>query len=338
MKKNTFTLVASFAFFAALQPTMAQQLTQPAGLSTFAAPTPTPPQKPREKVPLEALVPTLKLEGFAGLAKTSDLYVVPVGINFELEQQFVDGDGDLTVFIPKLYLTQIETAVGVSTKASIPLIEVAARFAYLAYRVQSLKYNAEDIPTGYRFSISSMSGVDFQRQPGVDAGTTDFFANVNLFGPRAEIEGVLNGHSFKLTMGLSLDYAVLSSFAMSPYLDENYDGAPENIGRKNRYQGLGNNRFLQFQYGGKVFSVGAKTRVGEYNSTHVSNDDLRTALAGAKLHDTRISQKLWIEIFPKRNWGVELGGELFTFKGQVKPQFEVKNTNNRLYLKIKYRL
>lgn len=295
---------------------------------------------PTDKIAVDDLIPTLELEGFIGAAQQGGLNIIPIGFDVSLAKEFYDAEGPLSVVIPGIYLTEIEADIGIGTNRTIPYIEVAAQVSYMAYRYQNLRFNDKDEASGHRFTISASSGADFEREPSMNGLPGDFFANVHLIGPRAEIDGILNGHAFKMTMAFYLDYAVIGSLAATPYLQAQNPGQQITLGSANRYEGLGQTGSISFGYDHKIFHLGAALHASRFESEFIENEQVRRLLGGnSNLKDLRIKQQYWLGIEPHRHWGAELGGEILGLRGQIlTPNYQISSTGNRVFLKIKYRL
>jgi hypothetical protein len=210
-------------------------------------------------------------------------------------------------------------------------LKIIAQVASMAYYKRKMATNSKGDLDGYDFALAMTHGFNFD-----DHGTTkdqpheDFVGTVNLVGATAHINLNKNGFNVRAEIGFSGDFAMVKSYALTPYSDSrngDLSNLPSIVRERGYYWGFGTSTAASLAISRGRIEVGGSLR--HSNSESVKSRNRLGNDNNATFNDSATTGEIYVSFRITKRLALKIAHEEIFRKGTVDHNFMTSGTEKR---------
>lgn len=231
----------------------------------------------------------------ASMVKNSNNKVVSkIGVEAEIINiAEYEKSGKVSKVITDTVFTRMIAAMPHDSNAGEEL-KFVMRNALAAYYNKNLGKDAKGQLTGYNFFIGPSNGFEFNSKDR-DNDNVDFMTVVNVLGGTMDLTLYTSGYRIRATIDIFADFALMRSYAISPYkAQKGADGIASVIADNDYYYAKGMSSALRASVEKGRISFGASLEDKRFSSVNGHYRDQERVTSDLELKDKKSELEIWI--------------------------------------------
>lgn len=246
-------------------------------------------------------------------------------------------DGEkVSAFLPQGFYTKLKVNAELGDGLSLDEYQLLTKIAFMGYTKRNRKKNPDGSYTGYEFIVSAASEFDWQDRNG-DGG--DFLVHARVLGTSVMLNTVYKGTEIQLNYDFYGDFAMLRSYALNSYLEEdgnNLAGFPGVVQKEQYYFGLGTTHRGGISMARGRFSLGADYEMNNIKATNSKDRYQEMVTKAFKARDKHSILELWLKMNITERLSAKVAYEKVKRSGTLYA-YKVANTENRVRGTLTYK-